>query len=223
MPTFGNPTGLTLAPARREALAALAQEAGLLILEDDVYRELWYDAPPPPPLSRLAPGAVVRLGSFSKLIAPGLRLGWLVAAPELVQRCAGSGQLDSGGGLSHFAAHVVAAYLDLGLLDGQIEHLRGEYRRRRDALLAALAQQLPAGCQWSAPGGGFFVWVQLPEGCDSVALAAAAAGAGLSYVPGPRFCAGGGGERCLRLAFSLLPAEDLLEGARRLGKVLRNG
>ena len=149
------------------------EERGLLILEDDVYRELWYDAPAPPSLqSMAAPGAVIRLGSFSKLLAPGLRLGWLVAAPEMVQRCAGSGMLDSGGGVNHFTAHVVAAYLGLGLLDGHIEVLRAAYRGRRDALLEALARFMPGGCAWQVPGGGFFVWVRLPEGSDERGAAA---------------------------------------------------
>jgi DNA-binding transcriptional MocR family regulator len=164
---------------------------------------------------------VIRLGSFSKLLAPGLRLGWLTASPELVRRCAGSGMLDSGGGVNHFTAHVVAAYLDLGLLDGHVERLQTAYRRRRDALFNALARHLPAGCRWIAPGGGFFLWLQLPEGCDSAALLPAAERAGISYVPGPRFFAAGGGEQYLRLAFSLLPMEELAEGARRLGELLR--
>ncbi len=221
VPTWNNPTGLSLIEARRRALATLAEERGLTILEDDVYRELWYDIPSPVPLQHLAPGTVVRLGSFSKILAPGLRLGWLVAPPELVLRCVRSGLLDSGGGLSHFVAHVVAAYLAMGLLDRHIERLRTTYRRRRDALLAALAQHLPAGCRWGTPGGGFFAWVQLPEGYDSAALLPAAEATGVSYVPGGRFFVSGGGERYLRLAFSLLGVGDLAEGARRLGALLR--
>ncbi|MCX6029594.1 MAG: PLP-dependent aminotransferase family protein [Chloroflexi bacterium] len=222
VPTFGNPTGATLSLERRQVILSLANEAGLTIVEDDVYRHLWYDAPPPPSLFSLAPaGRVIRLGSFSKLLAPGLRLGWLTAAPELVRRCAGSGLLDSGGGVSHFAAHVVAAYLELGLLDDHVERLQAAYRRRRAALLAALARHLPPGCRWIAPGGGFFLWLQLPAGCDSAALLSAAERAGVSYVPGGRFFPGGGGERYLRLAFSLLSAEELAEGARRFGDVLR--
>jgi len=222
VPTWCNPTGVSLAAERRSALVALAERHGLLILEDDVYRELWYDAPSSPALGGLAPDMVVRLGSFSKILAPGLRLGWLIAAPALVQRCMGCGLLDSGGGVNHFTAHVVAAYLELGLLDGHIEKLRKVYRGRRDALLAALAQHLPDGCRWQPPGGGFFAWVELPAGCDSTALLPTAEAAGVSYVPGARFYAGGdGGARYLRLAFSLLGAEELAEGARRLGAGLR--
>ncbi|RQW91982.1 MAG: PLP-dependent aminotransferase family protein, partial [Geobacter sp.] len=205
---------------RRAALARLAEAHGLLILEDDVYHELWYDVPPPTPLRGLAePGTVIQLGSFSKILAPGLRLGWLVAAPEMVARCVDSGLLDSGGGVNHFTAHVAAAYLDLGLLDGHIARLQTTYRGRRDALLDGLARFMPSDCRWTAPSGGFFVWVQLPEGYDSGALLPVAEQAGVSFVPGARFCVGGGGERYLRLAFSLFPEAELVEGARRLGAV----
>lgn len=221
VPTWCNPTGVSLADDRRRALVALAERHGLLILEDDVYRELWYDEPSPPALGSLAPQITVRLGSFSKILAPGLRLGWLAAPPDLVMRCVRSGLLDSGGGVSHFAAHVAAAYLALGLLDEHIERLRATYRGRRDALLAALARHLPAGCRWQRPGGGFFAWVELPQGCDAAALLPAAEAAGVSYVPGARFFAGDGGARYVRLAFSLLAAGELEEGARRFGAALR--
>jgi len=220
VPTWCNPTGVSLAEARRHALAVLAAQRGLTILEDDVYRELWYDIPSPVPLQHLAPGTIIRLGSFSKILAPGLRLGWLVAPAELVARCVRSGLLDSGGGLSHFAAHVVGAYLDLGLLDRHIERLRATYRHRRDRLLAALTHYLPAGCRCQHPDGGFFAWVQLPAGYDSTALLPAAEAAGVSYVPGSRFFVGDGGQRYLRLAFSLLTPEALEEGARRLARLI---
>lgn len=220
VPTFGNPSTATLPLARREAVVALAQAAGVTILEDDVYRHLWFDAPPPPPLSDLAPDAVIRLGSFSKLLAPGLRVGWLLAPPEVVHTCAHSGLMDSGGGIAHFTGHVVAAFMELGLFDPFVARLRAEYKARRDLFCAALARHLPEDVQWRAPGGGFFVWPRLPEGMDSTALLAQAEAAGVSYVPGPRFFPGGGGERYMRLAFSMLAPEELEEGAQRLGRVL---
>lgn len=237
VPTFNNPTGLTLKAERRRALVALAQRTrtadspGLIVLEDDAYYELWYDSPPPPPLYSLAPvGPVVRLGSFSKVLAPGLRLGWMLAAPEIVRRCAGSGMLDSGGGVNHFTAHVVAAFVELGLLDKQVETLRASYRQRRDVLLNGLASHLPERCEWVCPGGGFFVWLRLPPGVDSDALLPIAeacpesveGSAGVSYMPGARFYADGGGERYCRLAFTLVSLEELDEGARRLGSALRD-
>ena len=221
VPTWCNPTGISLAADRRRALAALAERHKLLILEDDVYRELWYDAPSPPPLQHLAPEHVIRLGSFSKILAPGLRLGWLVAPPALVRRCAGCGLLDSGGGVSHFAAHVAAGLFEMGMLDAHIERLRSAYRARRDALLAALEQHMPERCSWPAPAGGFFVWVRLPDDRDSTALLRDAEAAGVSYVPGSRFFVDGRKTGHLRLAFSLLREDELAEGARRLGRVIQ--
>jgi 2-aminoadipate transaminase len=222
VPTFNNPTGATLPPERREPLVALAQRAGLLLLEDDPYRELWYDEPPPPPLYSLAPaGPVVHLGSFSKVLAPGLRLGWMLAAPEIVRRCTRSGVLDSGGGVNHFTAHVVAAFIRLGLLDQQVRALRAAYRERRDVLLDALARHLPGACAWTRPGGGFFVWLRMPPGVDSDALLPVAEAEGVSYVPGARFHTGRGGERHCRLAFTFLSAGEMDQGIRRLAAVLR--
>ena len=227
IPTFNNPTGATLGIERRRALVALVRRArtagspGLLLLEDDVYHELWYDAPPPPSLYSLAQaGPVIRLGSFSKVLAPGLRLGWMLADPQIVQRCTGSGMLDSGGGVNHFTAHVVAAFVELGLLDQLVETLRATYRQRRDVLLDALGRRLPEGCSWIRPGGGFFVWLRLPPGVDSAALLPVAESAGISYVPGARFSTDGHGGRYCRLAFTLVSLEQLTEGARRLGSVL---
>jgi DNA-binding transcriptional MocR family regulator len=224
VPTFGNPTGVTLAADRRYALAALARREGLMVIEDDAYGELWYDAPPPPPIFNLAPaGPIMRLGSYAKVLAPGLRLGWMLAAPDLVRRCAGCGVLDSGGGVNHFTAHVVAAFIELGLLDAHVERLRAALRDRRNALLSALARYLPSGCTWNPALGGFFIWVRLPAGMDSAAILPAAEAAGVSYLPGERFFAEGGGQNYLRLAFSLLPPEQLSEGVARLGAVLRRG
>lgn len=222
VPTFNNPSGVTLAIERRRELVALAQRWNVLVVEDDVYHALWYDSPPPPSLFSLAPaGPVVRLGSCSKLIAPGLRLGWLQAAPEIVQACVGCGLLDSGGGVNHLTAHIVAAFIELGLLDRQVEALRASYRQRRDVLLGALADHLPKACSWAAPGGGFFVWLRLPPGADSAALLPAAEAGGVSYVPGPHFYAGGDGRPYARLNFTFVPMAELEEGARRLGAVLR--
>lgn len=221
VPTFCNPTGVTLAAERREALVALAQHTGLLILEDDVYHELWYDAPPLHSLYSLAPaGPVVRLGSFSKVLAPGLRLGWMLATPKIVKRCTGCGMLDSGGGVNHFTAHVVSAFIEAGALDEHVEVLRTAYRRRRDALLEALADHLP-GCSWVPPGGGFFVWLRLPDGVDSAALLPAAEEQGVSYLPGALFHSDEGGDNFCRLAFTLLKVDEMREGVRRLALALR--
>jgi DNA-binding transcriptional MocR family regulator len=219
--SFGNPSGATLSAERRAALAALSAREGLPVLEDDAYRELWYDAPPPPALFGREPGAaVVRLGSYAKILAPGLRLGWMLAQPELLRRCMGSGVLDSGGGVNHFAAMALAALIERGFLDEHVGRLRETLRGRRDVLLAALARFLPAGCSWNPALGGYFVWVRLPEGLDASALLPEAVAAGVGYLPGARFFVDEGGASFLRLSFSLLPPDALEEGARRLGSLL---
>ena len=222
VPTFTNPTGRCLTAERRADVARLAVEHDLLVLEDDVYRELWYDAPPPPPLGSYdAAAPIVRLGSFAKVLAPGLRLGWLLADEALVRRCVESGMLDSGGGVNHFTAHIVAEYLRRGLMDGHVAALRAAYGARRDHLAAALRRELPPSCHVETPGGGYFIWVQAPAGADTAALLPRAEAAGVSYLPGAVFHTNGGGHQNLRLAFSLLPPEEMDEGARRLGAVLR--
>lgn len=221
IPTFHNPTGVTLSAERRRALIDVAVDAGLLIVEDDVYRELAYDAPAAPSLWSLAPpGVVARMGSFAKSLAPGVRLGWITGPAVLVQRIVNSGLRDSGGGASHFAAMVVAAFCGLGLYDEHIAGLRAAYRARRDALLGALAEHMPPGVTWTRPGGGFFVWVTLPPGKQAGTLLAAAERAGLSFIPGSNFHLDGQGSNTLRLAFSLFAPEDLAEGGRRLARVV---
>jgi DNA-binding transcriptional MocR family regulator len=193
VPTFGNPSASLMPAARRREIVSLARSAGTLILEDDVYRHLWFDAPPPPPLQLYGPpGAVVRFGSFSKLLAPGLRLGWLLAAPEIVERCKDSGLLDSGGGLSHLVAHMAGEFIHMGLLDPQVTRLRASYRARCMALLEGLAAEMPAGVTWARPGGGFFTWLTLPDGLESAAMQPAAAEEGVAYIPESHFVAAAG-------------------------------
>ncbi|MGH2626716.1 MAG: PLP-dependent aminotransferase family protein [Anaerolineales bacterium] len=222
VPTFNNPAGSSLAEARREALVDLAAAEGLTILEDDVYRELAYDGPSPRSLWSLAPaGTVARLGSFSKSLAPGLRLGWLSADRELVRRLVQGGLLDSSGGVNHFTALAVSALCQAGDFDAHVARLRHSYRARRDALVAALRRHLPETCRCDPPGGGFFVWVELPPAIDAQLLLPHAEAAGVSFQPGHRFHSDGGGRHHLRLAFSLYPAPELTEAARRLGEALR--
>jgi 2-aminoadipate transaminase len=220
IPTHHNPSGVCLEAARRRRLVELARRRGLLVVEDDVYRELTYDGETPPSLwslDREAP--VVRLGSFSKTLAPGLRVGWIDARPDLLERFAAAGVLDSGGGISHFAACLTAQILAAGHYDGHVARLRAGYAARRDALAAALRRHLPAGCTFVAPAGGFFIWVTLPPGADSGRLLPAAEAHGVSFAPGAAFCSDGDA-RGLRLAFSFYDERTLAEGARRLGAAL---
>ncbi|MQC24530.1 MAG: PLP-dependent aminotransferase family protein [Chloroflexi bacterium] len=222
VPTFHNPTGVSLSAERRLALVQLAQQAGFFIVEDDVYRELHYDAPAPPALWTLAPrGTVLRLGSFAKSLAPGLRLGWINGSAQQVRRLVDGGLRDSGGGVNHLTAMVAGELCTTGGFELYVQRFRNAYRERRNALLAALSEQMPAGCSWLLPEGGFFVWVTLPAGLDATALLPHAEAAGMAFIPGANFHLDGRGSNTLRLAFSLYPPQELAHAAQRLGKAVR--
>ena len=222
VPTFHNPTGVSLSAARRRALIALAEREELLIVEDDVYRELAYDGPPPPSLWSQAPaGVVARLGSFSKSLAPGVRLGWMTASSAIIQRLTDGGLLDSGGGINHFTALIVTSLCESGDYDAGVTQFCNIYRDRRNALVEALARALPKGCSWYTPGGGFFAWVILPEGMNSRTLLPLAEAAGVSFIPGTKFHLDHRGEHTLRLAFSYYPPASLAEAGQILGEVVR--
>ncbi len=217
IPTFHNPAGISLSVSRRERLLEIARRHDLVIVEDDAYRELVYAGAPPPALRTLDPGApVVRLGSFSKSLAPGLRVGWADAPIALREHLAGAGVLESGGCVSQFPAHVVAAVLESGAYDAHVSALRRAYAARRDALAAALREHLPAGCGFTVPAGGFFLWVTLPPGLCASELLPVAERHDVAFAPGRRFCADGA-DQGLRLAFSLYDEASLVEGASRLG------
>lgn len=221
VPTHHNPTGVCMSLERRRALAAVAAAYGVLLVEDDVYRELSYDAPAPPSVWSLAPpGIVARIGSFSKSLAPGLRLGYLTADASLTRRLIGSGLLDSGGGLNPFVALTVAEVCTSGDFDATIARLCAIYRERRDALAGGLRDYLPPGCHCTVPGGGFFQWVALPEGIDAGELLPFAESMGVSYLPGSRFYLDAPRRNTLRLAFSLYQPPQLIEAARRLGEAI---
>lgn len=224
VPAHNNPTGRTTTKARREQVLEIAARAGVLVVEDDVYRELTFDGPGPAPLGR-SPGeepGVLRLGSFAKLVAPGLRVGWIVAPRERIARLAAAGWLDSGGGTSHFAAMALTTMGRDGAIDRHIDSLCEAYAARRDALVATLREALPAGSGVVVPHGGYFVWVTLPGRADAAALLPRAEAAGVGYLPGARFALPGAPvpHASLRVAFSGHPAPVLQEGARRLGQAL---
>jgi DNA-binding transcriptional MocR family regulator len=210
VPTFANPTGLSLPLARRQELADLARRGEVTVIEDDTYRDLAY-SPAPPSIWSLAGGhGVVRLGSFAKTVAPGLRLGWLTGSPSLVDRLSRLGYVHSGGGVNHTTALTMAAFAPS--YDRHVARLRTEYAAQRDALVSALSE---AGLPASPPPGGWFVWLSLPV--SALRLLPVAERHGVSFVPGPAFWVdGAGGEDRARLSFSRLPAGDLAEAARRL-------
>jgi 2-aminoadipate transaminase len=213
VPTFANPTGRSLPPERRRELAALARQGVVTVIEDDTYRDLYYDAPAPPSLWSLSGGrGVVRLGSFAKTVAPGLRLGWITGTPDLVADLSRLGYVHSGGGVNHTTAMTMAIFGPDGSYERHVARLRDEYGSQRDALVEALQS---VGLPAEAPGGGWFVWLALPASAER--LLPTAERHGVSFVPGPQFWLdGSGGENRARLSFSRLPARDLTEAARRL-------
>lgn len=223
VPTYNNPTGVSLDAGRRQALVDLAATEHVTILEDDVYRELVYDGSAPPSLWSLAdPGTVIRLGSFSKSLSPGLRVGYMTANATIANASVEGGLLESGGGISHIASLVVAEYARTGAYATNVSHLRAVYGARRDALIAALETHLDGLADWTVPAGGYFVWVTLRPLVDLGALRAAAERQGTSFVPGTVFFADGvGGRSSLRLAFSRYPESALTEAVRRLALAVR--
>ena len=222
VPTFGNPSGITLSLDRRKQLSARCAADGVLIVEDDVYRELAFDDSPPASLWSLAvPGSVVRLGSFSKTLAPGLRLGYVVADASTVERIAAGGLLDSGGGIGHLPALAVAELGASGAYDANLAHLRTELRARRDALVAGLREHVPEG-SFLQPQGGYFLWLRLPAGATATEVLARAGSHGVGALPGDVFAVGAASHSdVLRLSFSMYPPHQLVEASRRLGAVLR--
>jgi 2-aminoadipate transaminase len=222
VPTFHNPTGVSLGDARRKQLVEFAEAERIIILEDDAYRELAYDEPAPPSLWSLARrGTVVRIGTFAKSLAPGLRTGFITSDPALTTRICNWGMFASGGGISHFNSLVVAEFGVTGEYARNVDQLRSAYRERRDALLAALRDHLDARATWLSPAGGYFVWLSLLDARDAAALLPLANAEGMSYMPGTKFFVRSQkGSSSLRLAFSRYPPDELAEAIRRLGRAL---
>ncbi len=233
LPNYQNPTGRCLSAARRLALAAQAQAQGLPVLEDNPYGDLWFDQPPPPPISASLGmgmgmgmgnsdgGGAVYLGSFSKTLAPGLRLGFLVAPPALYPKLLQAKQaadLHTPG----FNQRIVYEVVKDGFLDQHVPTIRARYKQSRDAMQAALLQHFAGlGCQWQTPSGGMFFWLQLPAGLDTTALLPLAVKAGMAYVPGSAFFAGGGHANTLRLSFVTAPPAAITHAVASLAGVLR--
>jgi DNA-binding transcriptional MocR family regulator len=221
VPTFGNPTGASLSDDRRRALVEVAARAATTIVEDDTYRDLAYDGSAPPSLWSIASGeSVVRLGTFSKTVGPGLRLGWLTAGAPFVGELTRRGFIDSGGGLNHATALTMATFGASGHYAEHLATIRHLYRRHRDALVCALRAELPT-VTFATPAGGWFVWLRLPDGVDATALLEAAQTRAVSFLTGNRCYAGPGGGHHLRLSFSFYEPPVLVEGVHRLGAALR--
>ncbi len=220
LPNFQNPTGRTMSEARRAALSARAAALGLPLIEDNPYGDLWFDAPPPLPLTARNPEGCIYLGSFSKVLAPGLRLGFVVAPksvyPKLLQ-AKQAADLHSPG----FNQRMVAEVMKHGFLDRHVPTIRALYKAQRDAMLAALAKEMAGlGVQWNTPDGGMFLWVRLPEGMNAVALLPKAVDKGVAFVPGAAFYADHADPRSLRLSFVTASADQIRTGVAALAAAI---
>ena len=221
VPNFQNPTGTTLTAARRLELVAFAQRHGVAILEDDPYGELRYAGAPLPPLQALDDrGVVIRLGSFSKTLAPGLRLAGATGPREVIRAMTVAKQA-ADLHTATLAQRAAAAFFERFDYDAHLATLRRVYGARLRAMLAALARHLPPGSRWTQPEGGLFVWAELPGGLDAEALFPLALAEKVAFVPGRGFYAGTPCLATLRLNFSNRPEELIEEGMARLGRVVR--
>lgn len=231
IPVAHNPLGVNISPAGRESLVELARRYGLPIIEDDPYGFLRYDGPPLRPLRALDDEWIFYVGSFSKILAPALRLGWMIVPDSLLGKLTvikESYDLET----SAFIQRAVAAYLAGGSLPAHLERLRSAYRQRRDTMLAALKRYFPASAHWSRPDAGMFIWVELPGHVDTSALLPQAVDEiQVAYIPGSAFSATGGSRtahgqpdahNCLRLNFSNAACDQIEDGLARLGGFLRN-
>ena len=221
LPNFQNPTGRTMSEARRAALSKAAAELGLPLVEDNPYGDLWFDEPPPLPLTARNPAGCVYLGSFSKVLAPGLRLGFMVAPPALMPKLLQAKQaadLHSPG----FNQRMIAEVMQGGFLDRHVPTIRALYKTQRDAMLSALTREM-AGLDltWNTPVGGMFLWVRLPAGMSAVELLPMAVDKGVAFVPGAAFYADHADPRTLRLSFVTASVDQINTGIAALAAAIR--
>jgi 2-aminoadipate transaminase len=222
IPTFQNPSGRTMSEDRRRRLADLARERGLLVLEDDPYGLVRYEGEPLPSVFELAAGdRVAYCSSFSKTVAPGLRVGWFVLPAPLateLEALATSTYISP----PYLTQATVLEFLRRDAFAPNLERVNGLLRERRDAMLEALDREMPEDATWTRPEGGYFVWLDLPSGPPAAELLAQAEEAGVTFIKGSDFYAGGrGGEHSLRLAFSFVSPEEISDGVAVLGSLVR--
>ena len=221
IPDFQNPSGETMTLAEREKLVAMAREQDFLIVEDSPYRELRYSGEPVPTIYSLAPERTLHLGSFSKIFAPGFRLGWIFGPTELLEQiyvCKQSLDLCP----PILDQYMAAEFMGSGALDANLQKSIALYRAKRDKMLALLERYMPQGVSWTHPEGGLFLFVTLPEEIDTVALYERALAAGVAYVAGSFFYPDGSHRNTMRLNFSFLDASRMEAGIRLLAEVIEN-
>lgn len=220
IPDFQNPSGETLSLEDRKMLVRLAEELDIVIVEDSPYRELRYEGEPVPTLYSLAPNRVLHLGSFSKIFAPGFRLGWIIGQPELLDKiyvCKQSLDLCP----PIMDQYIAAEFMASGRIDDNIARNISLYRHKRDKMLSLLEQYMPAGVQWTHPEGGLFLYLTLPQGFEAVPFYDKALEAGVAYVAGEFFRTDGKGQNTMRLNFSFIDEEKMGPGIRLLSELIK--
>jgi 2-aminoadipate transaminase len=221
VPTFQNPAGVTLSLERRRRLVEIANERELLVLEDNPYGMLRYEGEPLPPLRSLDGGVfVMYLGTFSKILSPGIRLGWVVAPPPVLEKI-NLGKAASDLCTSTLSQLMVHAYFEEARWRDYVEALTELYRDRRDTMLDALAEFFPREAEWTRPQGGMFIWATLPDFIDTTDLLARALRENVAFVPGSGAYLDGRGRSSMRLNFSASDGDDIREGIRRIGEVIK--
>ncbi len=222
IPDFQNPSGESLTLEERKMLVGLAEEYGFLIVEDSPYRELRYEGEHIPTMYSLAPDRVIHLGSFSKIFAPGFRLGWAIAHPDILDKiyvCKQSLDLCP----PIFDQYVAAEFLKSGRLDENLAKSVALYKGKRDLLLSLLEEYMPQGVSWTHPQGGLFLFLTMPEGFDAVAFYDKALSAGVAYVAGEFFHPDRSGKNTMRLNFSFMSPEKIIAGIKLLAELLADG
>ena len=220
IPDFNNPTGKTLSLEERLELVRLARELDVLIVEDSPYRELRYSGEAVPTIRELAPERTLHLGSFSKIFAPGFRLGWIIGPEELIEQIYVCKQcLDLCPPV--FDQYLATEFLTSGALDANLKNTIAEYRRRRDLMLSLLEKYMPEGVSWTHPEGGLFLWLTLPPSIDTVALYDKAIAAGVTYVAGSFFYVDGSHRNTMRLNFSFIDESKMEPGIKLLASLVR--
>jgi 2-aminoadipate transaminase len=222
IPDFQNPSGESLTLDERKMLVSLAQQYDFLIVEDSPYRELRYEGEHVPTMYSLDPDRVIHLGSFSKIFAPGFRLGWALAHPDILDKiyvCKQSLDLCP----PIFDQYVAAEFLRSGRLDANLSKTIALYRSKRDLLLSLLEEHMPENVSWTRPEGGLFLFLTMPEGFDAVSFYDVALDAGVAYVAGEFFHPDRSGKNTMRLNFSFMSPEKITEGVKLLAKLLKDG
>lgn len=216
IPTFQNPSGITASLSRRRRILEIAEAYGIPVVEDDAYREIWFYEPPPPPYLSQEAGITIYLGTFSKLLAPGLRSGWILAPPALVPRILA---LKRDAGSSPFVAEVIATFMKEFHFNAHLSELRRIYRERAERAQRAAQRYLGNVAQWKPPMGGFFLWLETP-GVTDAQLVEAMASHGVEAIPGSQCFPDARRTSCLRIAFSSIPTDQIDEGIRRIAMAL---